>query len=153
MQSTDEKEIEMEFIYSDGGRSKYFKAERVGDCCARAVANATGIDYKQAYDGINEIAKRERIGKRKKGKSSAREGVYVATARRYIEGVLGWKWHPCMEIGSGCTVHVDPAELPAGNIIIRLSKHYSCVKDGVLYDTYDCSRDGTRCVYGYWSKD
>ena len=26
------------------------------------------------------------------------------------------------------------------------------VKDGVLYDTYDCSRNGTRCVYGYWNK-
>lgn len=21
---------------------------------------------------------------------------------------------------------------------------------GVLYDTHDCSRDGTRYVYGYW---
>lgn len=33
------------------------------------------------------------------------------------------------------------------------SKHLTCVKDRVLYDTYDCSRDGTRCVYGYWSKE
>jgi len=24
------------------------------------------------------------------------------------------------------------------------------VIDGVLHDTHDCSRDGTRCVYGYW---
>ena len=22
--------------------------------------------------------------------------------------------------------------------------------DGVVHDTYDPSRDGTRCVYGYW---
>jgi len=26
------------------------------------------------------------------------------------------------------------------------------VIDGVINDTYDCSREGTRCVYGYWEK-
>ncbi len=23
--------------------------------------------------------------------------------------------------------------------------------DGVVHDTYDCTRNGTRCVYGYWT--
>ena len=43
-------------------------------------------------------------------------------------------------------------ELPSGELIVALSKHLTCVKDGVLYDTYDCSRGGDRCVYGYWRK-
>ena len=50
----------MQFVYSDGGRSKYFKAEGVGDCCARAIANATGLDYKEVYDSLNELAKQEK---------------------------------------------------------------------------------------------
>ena len=142
----------MEFVYSDGGRSKYFSAENVGDCVCRAIANATGKDYKEVYDGINELAKKERTGKRKRGVSNARNGVYKYTWKKYIEEVLGWEWVPCMQIGSGCQVHLKSDELPSGNLIINLSKHHTCVKDGVLYDTYDCSRDGTRCVYGYWKE-
>jgi hypothetical protein len=33
----------MKFIYSDGGRSKYFKGT-AGDCVVRAICNATGKD-------------------------------------------------------------------------------------------------------------
>ena len=141
----------MKFVYSDGGRSKYFKAEKVGDCCARAIANATGLDYKEVYDSLNELAKQEKIGKNKKKISNARSGVYKSTADKYLKS-LGWKWHACMTIGSGCQVHVKADELPRGNLVLNLSRHFTCVKDGVIYDTYDCSRDGTRCVYGYWYK-
>ena len=45
----------MEFIYSDGGRSKYFKAEHVGDCVTRAICNATGMDYKEVYDALKDV--------------------------------------------------------------------------------------------------
>lgn len=142
----------MKFVYSDGGRSKYFKAEKVGDCVCRAIANATGMDYKEVYDKINEYAKRERIGKRKKGISNARDGVYKDTIWRMLTD-MGWKWVPTMFIGKGCQVHLSEKELPGGTLIVSVSKHTTCVKDGVLYDTYDCSRDGTRCVYGYYIKD
>ena len=140
----------MKWVYDDGGRSQYFKAEKVGDCVTRSIAIATGKDYKEVYDAINRLAKAERTGKRKKGKSSARDGVYTSTAKKYIEQELGWVWVPKMKIGSGCTCHVREDELPSGNLILSLSKHYTAVKDGVIHDTYDCSREGTRCVYGYW---
>ena len=32
----------------------------------------------------------------------------------------------------------------------RLSGHLAAVIDGVVHDIHDCSRDGTRCVYGYF---
>lgn len=141
----------MRFIYDDGGRSKYFKATNVGDCVTRAIANATGVDYKEVYDALNALAKEERTGKRKRGKSKARDGVYNATYRKYIEGELGWVWVPCMSIGSGCKTHLRDGELPQkGNYVVRTSHHLTCVRDGALVDTYDCSRDGDRCVYGYW---
>ena len=141
----------MEWIYDDGGRSHYFKAERVGDCACRAIAIATGTDYKEVYDLINKYAKKERTGKRKKGVSNARNGVYKDTAKK-VMAELGWKWHPVMTIGAGCTMHMREDELPTGRIVVSLSKHYAAVIDGVLHDTYDCTREGTRCVYGYWSK-
>lgn len=140
----------MDFVYSDGGRSNYYKAEKVGDCVVRAICNATGKDYKDVYEDINYLAKSERTGKRKKGKSSPRNGVYKGTIKKYIEEWLGWKWVSCMGIGTGCQTHMRKDELPKGTIIVSLSKHLSCVKNGVIYDTYDCSGHGTRCVYGYW---
>lgn len=139
------------FQYSDGGRSKYFKGT-AGDCFTRAVCNATGMDYKVVYDMVNEYGKKERTGKRKKDKSSARDGVYQKTALKIMKD-LGWSWVPTMSIGSGCTVHVATEDLPCDKtIILRLSGHFSCMKNGILLDTYDCSRGASRCVYGYWVK-
>lgn len=140
----------MRFVYDDGGRSKYFKAGEVGDCVCRAISIATGKDYKEVYDLINEYAKQERRS-RKNSRSSARNGVRKPTDRKIIED-LGWKWTPTMKVGSGCTVHLREDELPSGTLIVAVSKHLTCVKDGVIHDTYDPSRDGERCVYGYYQK-
>jgi hypothetical protein len=41
-------------------------------------------------------------------------------------------------------------ELPAGRLIVSVSKHLVAVIDGVAHDTHDPSRGGTRCVYGYY---
>lgn len=131
----------MEFIYNDGGRSKYFKATSVGDCATRAISNATGKDYKEVYDSLTHL-----------NYSSARNGVKKKIGKMYIKS-LGWKWVPCMGIGTGCKVHLNADELPSGVLIVSVSKHLTCVKDGVIYDTYDCSRNENRCVYGYWTKD
>lgn len=140
----------MKWVYSDGGRGKYFKAEKVGDCVCRAIANATGKDYKEIYNGLAAMMKE--IRKRGDKRRTPRDGIAGATARKYITEVLGWKWNPVMKIGTGCKMHLREDELPGGTIIVSLSGHYSCVKDGVLYDTYDCTRGGTRCVYGYYYK-
>ena len=78
--------------------------------------------------------------------------MYKQTAEKYLES-LGWKWHSCMSIGSGCTTHLRESELPSGRIICRLTRHFTCVIDGVINDTYDCSREETRCVYGYYYKE
>lgn len=142
----------MEFVYDDGGRADYFKAENVGDCVCRAVAIATGKDYKRVYDDINALARTERTGKRKHGISSARNGVYKATVRKLMES-YGWHWYPTMMVGQGCKVHLNDGELPDGRIVVNLSRHFTCVIDGVIHDIYDPSRDGTRCVYGYYSQD
>ena len=141
----------MEWRYNDGGRSKYFKAENVRDCVTRAIAIATGLDYKRVYDDLNELAKAERKGKRKKGISNSRQGVYKDTYKKYLLS-LGWKWIPTMQIGQGCKVHLRADELPKGTLIVSVSKHLTCVVNGVIYDTYDCSRGGDRCVYGYFIK-
>lgn len=140
----------MRTVIDDGGRAAAGFRGQTGDCACRAIAIATGTPYSLVYDSLNEIGKSERTGKRKRGVSNARTGVYKQAMHKYL-AAIGWKWTPTMRIGSGCKVHLRSDELPAGRIIVNLSKHYAAVIDGVLHDTSDCSREGARCVYGYWS--
>jgi len=142
----------MTYVYNDGGRAAAGYKGETGDCVVRAIAIATALPYQEVYDNINEIAKGERTGKRKRGKSNARLGVYKGTIRKYMEA-LGWEWTPTMQIGSGCQVHLRADELPVGRLVVSVSKHSVAVIDGVVHDTHDPSRDGTRCVYGYFQRN
>lgn len=139
------------FVMNDGGRSAAGFKGQASDCVCRAIAIAAEMSYAEVYAAINDAAQSERRGRRKRGKSSARTGVYKPTTRKFMES-LGWKWTPTMTIGSGCKVHLRADELPAGRLIVLVSRHLTAVIDGVIHDTHDPSRDGTRCVYGYWSQ-
>ena len=139
------------WVFDDGGRGDAGYRGKAGDCAVRAAAIATGRPYREVYDLINELAQAERTGKRKRGVSNARTGVYGPTMRRLMDA-LDWQWTPTMAIGSGCRVHLRADELPSGRLVVNLSKHYSAVIDGVVHDTHDPTRDGTRCVYGDWSR-
>lgn len=141
----------MECIYDDGGRSAAGYKGKAGDCAVRAIAIATGRPYQEVYDAINAIGATERTGRSKRGKSNARTGVYKQAVHKFMASI-GWTWTPTMQIGTGCYVHVRPHQLPRGRIVLNLSRHYAAVIDGVLHDTHDCSREGTRCVYGYWTR-
>ena len=139
------------WVFDDGGRADAGFKGRTGDCGTRAIAVATGLPYREVYDGINLMARDERPrGDRKR--SDARTGVHKATIDRFL-AARGWGWAPTMTIGSGCNVHLCPEELPPGRLIVRVSKHITAVIDGVIRDTHDPSRNGTRCVYGYWYPD
>lgn len=143
----------MKWVYDDGGRAEAGYKGKAGDCCCRAISIATEMPYKEVYDIINKYGKAERMTKkvREKGRSNARSGVWKETARKIMQD-LGWEWHSTMQIGSGCKTHLETGELPNGRIMCLLSRHYVAVIDGVLHDTYDSSRDGSRCVYGYFTK-
>jgi hypothetical protein len=137
------------FTYNDGGRAETGYRGKAGDCVVRAIAIATQQPYGDVYSAINELAKKEIV--RKRSRSSARNGVGRKVYQPYLES-LGWRWVPTMKIGAGCKVHLRAEELPAGRLIVRASKHIVAVIDGVINDTYDSSRDGRRCVYGYFHK-
>lgn len=137
------------FRFDDGGRAAAGYRGKAGDCVVRAIAIATGREYQEIYERVNAAALHERTGTRKRGKSNARTGVYRSSIKRVMKS-LGWVWTPTMQIGSGCTVHLRADELPTGRLVVSVSKHLTAVIDGVIHDTHDCSRRGTRCVYGYW---
>jgi hypothetical protein len=148
----------MKFVNNDGGRHDAGYKGETRDCVTRAIAIVTGKPYQEVYDAMNALSKAEKLGCRKEKSmygtkyvkvSAARTGVVKKVYDKYLKE-LGYIWIPTMKIGIGCKVHLKKEELPSGKIIARLSRHLVAVIDGVLNDTYDCSRNGTRCVYGYY---
>ena len=140
------------FVYNDGGREAAGYKGRAGDCVCRAVAIAAQLPYQEVYNRLAEGNASQRKSKRTgKQPRSARNGIY--TTRKWFNDYmreLGFVWTPTMQIGSGCQVHLKADELPSGRLVCNVSRHSVAVIDGVINDTYDCSREGTRCVYGYW---
>lgn len=151
----------MAWQYNDGGRWAAGYNGTTGDCVTRSIAIATGKPYQEVYDALNELAKKERPRGRRK-RSSSRTGVSGLLSRQYLAS-LGWQWHPTMKIGSGCKVHLCEEELPAGRLIVSVSKHLTAVIDHVIHDTHDPQRADImnyangekrmmqRCVYGYFT--
>lgn len=139
----------MKWVYNDGGRADAGRKGDTNDCVVRSAAIITGMPYTELYGILNNAAtlERPRNGRRR---SSARTGVRKATTRRFLAS-LELQWTPTMQIGSGCQVHLKASELPPGRLVVSVSKHLTAVIDGVIHDTHDCSRDETRCVYGYWT--
>lgn len=139
----------MKVIITDGGREAAgFKGKAAGDCVCRAVAIAAQLPYREVYDLINQLNIQFPPRGTKK-QSSARTGCSKKIIDKLFDH-LGWKWTPTMFIGSGCQVHLREGELPMGRLVANCSGHLVAVIDGTVHDIYDSTRNGTRCVYGYW---
>ena len=138
----------MKYEYNDGGRSEAGYKGSTGDCVVRAISIASQKPYQEVYDLVNSYASNEYKSRVSK-KSNARTGVRKSTIRKMMQE-LGFVWTPTMKVGSGCKVHLVESELPQGRLVVQVSKHITAVIEKVIHDTYDPSRDGTRCVYGYW---
>lgn len=140
----------MKMVYTDGGRMAAGYKGTANDCVCRAVAIATQQKYATVYQALNG----ERDSKRRTAKtkqSSSRTGMFRRVYEPYLRR-LGWIFTPTMQIGQGCRVHLRTDELPSGRLIVAVSRHLCAVIDGVLFDTHDQTRGGTRCVYGYYRK-
>lgn len=175
----------MTHIYNDGGRHEAGFKGKVGDCVARSVAIAAGLPYLEVYKALakgNASERQTRKAHAHSGKRTAREGIRVQ--RKWFKDYmtsLGFRWVPTMQIGSGCTVHLEADELPSGRLVVSVSKHMTAVINGVVHDTYNPSAERPttvyspgyvgvpkgsrwlengngwaytpkRCVYGYWIK-
>jgi len=136
----------MNFEFNDGGRAAAGYKGDAGDCVCRAIAIAADLPYQDVYDRLAEGSRSQ------KKRRSARNGISVKHKwfKDYMRE-LGFRWTPTMQIGSGCQVHLKAEELPGGRIICNVSKHVCAVIEGTIHDTHDPSRDGSRCVYGYWA--
>lgn len=142
------------WVEDDGGREAAGFRGLANDCVTRAVAIAlrelhgahddAGEIYRDVYDDV--AARCRAAGRPKSGRNPVPKRVV-----RELMAARGFDWHATMSIGSGCRVHLDAGELPAGIIVASVSKHVVAVVDGIVRDTHDSTRGGSRCVYGYWT--
>jgi len=146
------------FQLNDGGREKAGFKGGAGDCVVRSIAIAANLPYMRVYEDLrlaNESyaqLRNDRLAKRLNAKgSSPRNGNHRNVFHEYILA-QGFTWVPTMKIGAGCQVHLRASELPAGVLIVKVSKHLTAIINGVIQDTHDPSRGGNRCVYGYYIK-
>jgi len=133
------------FVQCDGGRAASGRKGSAGDCVCRAIAIASGLPYGEVYDMLaegNAGQRRTKHNKTKSGRRSASNGIYVR--RGWFKALmtrLGFRWVPTMGIGTGCKVHLNASELPAGRLVVAVSKHYTAVINGEIWDTYDPRRE------------
>lgn len=129
----------MDYQYNDGGRKAAGFKGVAGDCGARAMAIALGLDYKAVY---KELAQANADNGRAK---SARNGIYKDTYSDVLKR-YGWAWHKAPQfVGRKARCR----DMPEGVVIAKQARHFVAVLDGVAHDIWDCTE---RMVYGYWAK-
>lgn len=146
-------EPDISFKYNDGGREAAGFKGNAGDCVCRSIAIATGKDYKEVYNYLasHHATQRKSKHQKKRNRKSARDGININRKWfKYYMHSLGFEWVATMKVGEGCKIHLKKDELPKGRLVVVVSKHLTAVIEGVINDTFDCSRNGTRCVYGYY---
>jgi hypothetical protein len=146
----------MRWLYNDGGRwDAGYRPRHAGDCVCRAIAIATERPYREVYEELFAEIGWSPGGRGRKdadGLVHRRAHNEDALLRRYL-AQRGWGWTPTRRMDTGCTtVRLQSYELPLGRLIVSVSRHLVAVIDGVINDTGDCSRYGTRRVYGYFAK-
>ena len=132
----------MDWIYDDGGRSRYFKGN-ARDCVCRSIAIVLGQDYKEIYNHIFAM-----MGE------SPRNGVNTRTAKfKRLMDSLGFTWVATSGIGSHQAVHLVKGELPDGRLVCSMAGHYTAVVNNQVRDIIDPRTNDLwdyRKVYGYW---
>jgi hypothetical protein len=144
------------FQFNDGGRDAAGFKGGAGDCVVRAIAIAAQLPYMKVYEDLRAAnaayadQRNDKLARRLNAKgTSPRDGNHRKVFHDYIVG-HGFEWVPTMKVGGGCRVHLRADELPSGVLIVKVSRHLTAIVDGVIQDTHNPSRSGTRCVYGYY---
>ena len=129
----------MPYQFNDGGRALAGYKGSAGDCGARAMSIALGLDYKTAYDELAEANGKRGLPR------SARRGVHKDIYSEVL-AKHGWFWVSAPKFEGR---KARCSDMYPGTVIARQAGHYVAVIDGVPQDTWDCSH---KMVYGFWVK-
>jgi hypothetical protein len=129
----------MKYKHNDGGRQAAGFKGTAGDCGARAIAIALGLDYKAVYKELAQANADN--GRAKSARNGISKDIYSEVLKRY-----GWVW---MQSPKFVGRKARCSDMPSGSVIAKQANHYVAVVDGVTNDIWDSTE---RMVYGYWAK-
>jgi hypothetical protein len=143
----------MKYQYNDGGRKQAGFKGTAGDCGARAMAIALGLDYTAVYKELAQANADN--GRAKSARNGIMKDVYNEVLKRH-----GWVWvsAPTFKVLEGYKNSEGKvlfgrkakcSDMPSGTVIARQAGHYVAVIDGIAHDIWDCTH---KMVYGYWAK-
>ncbi len=121
---------------------KFFNAHpkglRVKDCVKRALTVATGEDYMEIQRQLNRL-------KRELGAEHYNDNVVW---KKFISN-KGWKEFTFQAVKGQKRMNGESfcESYPKGTYVLSMAGHLSVCKDGVIYDTWNCSQ---KCVYKAW---
>lgn len=134
--------MKAEFVWHDGGRAGAGFVGHTGDCVVRALAIATGKNYRNVYDKIFDAS----------GKTP-RKGVVVSVT----DQILSADGFNCVKLDPPQPFE-DLSDISQGIVVVRFASvygstrgHLCTVVDGTIYDTWDASRDDRYVVDQYWT--
>lgn len=104
------------------------KGRRVDDCVIRAISFAEGDSWEETYDKLSEYAKEEGI---------------ILNEVTFVDGYLDSKYpkHCYKCEGSRATIKDFIRTHKDGTYLITMKGHITCLKDGAIYDTWDCTNN------------
>jgi hypothetical protein len=111
---------------------KFYNANKKGnfvnDCVVRAISIAEHLTWDDAYDKLSDIAQNE--------------GILLDDVN-FVENYLDQRYERTCHYSK--TVGEFIEEYPIGTYLITMPNHITVVKDGVIYDTFDCSNRNMWC--------
>lgn len=110
----------------------------VKDCVKRALAFVSGLPYEQVARELNALKKETGCRYFNDDKNWKRYADSKGWTKMSFPAVAGEPW---MNGERFCK------SFSKGTYLLRMAGHLTAVKDGVLYDTWDCS---AKCVYNAW---
>lgn len=132
----------MELNWNDGGRFSSGFVGLAGDCVVRAIAIATGLNYRDIYAEIGKASEK-----------TPRNGVRTTVAADFL-AARHWRYTDRL------LRPFTAALLPRGIVIVHLISednrrhgHFCTVINHVIHDTWNPSDDDQLLVAGYWTCD
>lgn len=102
----------------------------VNDCVIRAIGFAEGKSWDDTYEELSDIAQRKGI---------------ILDDVDFVEPLLDSRYkRVCYEdtlVGEFVKNHPD------GIFLITMNGHITCSRNGIIYDTFDCSERLMKCAW------
>lgn len=108
---------------------------KTGNCAVRAIATAEDVDYRVAEQELLEHLTKIGYGYYAYADEDYLDAHYESITPKVIKGEKRM---------NGCRFAESH---PKGRYVLNMAGHLTACIDGLIYDTWDCSR---KCVYRYW---